>query len=199
MDWEKIYNNGEVPWDAPIQKELINVVDEYFVNISSVLDIGCGTGESSIELSKRGFDVTGIDISPTAIELSKNKVGGDNVKFEVCDIFKKSLNKSYDLVIDIGCFHHNLNKHFVEIVYQSLNSNGMWFSAIGSAERRQPCFDVSLAHDIENIISLVNAPPAHDIENIISLVNPLFEIILIRTFNFGGQGFSFWSCLMCRR
>ena len=102
----------------------------------------------------------------------------------VCNIFKKSLNKRYDLVIDVGCFHHNFNKHFVEIVSQSLNSNGMWFSAIGSVEGRQPCFD---------------APPAHDIENIISLVNPLFEIILIRTFNFGGHGFSFWSCLMCRR
>ena len=34
-----------------------------------ILDIPCGFGRHSIELSKRGFKVTGIDISPTFIKI----------------------------------------------------------------------------------------------------------------------------------
>lgn len=37
----------------------------------SVLDIGCGAGRHSLYLHKMGFDVLGIDASPTAVEICK--------------------------------------------------------------------------------------------------------------------------------
>lgn len=38
-----------------------------------ILDIGCGTGRHSIELAKRGYNLTGIDLSENMLTLRKKK------------------------------------------------------------------------------------------------------------------------------
>ena len=38
-----------------------------------ILDVGCGTGRHSIELSRRGYKITGIDMSESQLETSKRK------------------------------------------------------------------------------------------------------------------------------
>ena len=38
-----------------------------------ILDIGCGTGRHSIELSKRGYSVTGIDLSESQLQHAKKE------------------------------------------------------------------------------------------------------------------------------
>ena len=38
-----------------------------------ILDIGCGTGRHSIELAKRGYQVTGIDLSESQLKRAKEK------------------------------------------------------------------------------------------------------------------------------
>ena len=40
----------------------------------TVLDLACGTGSMSIELSKRGFDVTGVDLSDEMLSEAQNKI-----------------------------------------------------------------------------------------------------------------------------
>ena len=39
----------------------------------SILDLGCGTGGHAIEFLKRGYDVTGVDLSPSMLEIAKKK------------------------------------------------------------------------------------------------------------------------------
>ena len=43
---------------------------------ANILDVGCGTGRHSIELAKRGFKVTGLDLSEKMLEVAKTN-GGD--------------------------------------------------------------------------------------------------------------------------
>jgi len=38
-----------------------------------IIDIGCGTGRHSIELAKRGYNVTGIDLSESLLERAREK------------------------------------------------------------------------------------------------------------------------------
>ncbi len=47
-----------------------------------ILDVGCGTGRHSIELTKRGFDVTGIDLSESQLARAREKAGSNNLKID---------------------------------------------------------------------------------------------------------------------
>ena len=66
-----------------------------------ILDIGCGTGRHSIELSKRGYTVTGIDLSESMLKRAKNKASDQNLKivFQKHDARKLPFFNEFDLVI----------------------------------------------------------------------------------------------------
>lgn len=46
---------------------------------STVLDVGCGTGELACRLARRGLDVIGVDPAAASIEIARAKPGGDAV------------------------------------------------------------------------------------------------------------------------
>ena len=45
-----------------------------------ILDVGCGTGRHAIELSQKGYTVTGIDLSDTQLTRAREKAGRNNLK-----------------------------------------------------------------------------------------------------------------------
>ncbi|MCJ7571610.1 MAG: class I SAM-dependent methyltransferase [Candidatus Thermoplasmatota archaeon] len=66
-----------------------------------ILDIGCGTGRHSIELSKRGYAVTGIDLSDSLLAKAKEKAEEQQitVHFIKHDARKLPYKHEYDVVI----------------------------------------------------------------------------------------------------
>lgn len=42
------------------------------MNTELVLDLGCGTGRMTLELARRGYDMTGVDLSPEMLDLARN-------------------------------------------------------------------------------------------------------------------------------
>ncbi|MDJ0743795.1 MAG: class I SAM-dependent methyltransferase [Xenococcaceae cyanobacterium MO_167.B27] len=66
-----------------------------------ILDIGCGTGRHSIELSKRGYTVIGIDLSESQLKRAKEKASEQNlsIDFEKHDARKLTFLNEFDLVI----------------------------------------------------------------------------------------------------
>jgi 2-polyprenyl-3-methyl-5-hydroxy-6-metoxy-1,4-benzoquinol methylase len=85
--WDLAYQVKDIPWHSEQPpRELIRVLREgWFKNRNTILDIGCGIGSSSIAMAKAGFDVTGVDISKTAIEEAKfraSELGLDVLKFQ---------------------------------------------------------------------------------------------------------------------
>ncbi|MFD1018827.1 class I SAM-dependent DNA methyltransferase [Thalassobacillus hwangdonensis] len=59
----------------------------YGEDISTVLDLGCGTGEVSLRLSQAGYRVSGVDLSPDMLTLAQSKTKpGDDVTWVQQDI-----------------------------------------------------------------------------------------------------------------
>ena len=66
-----------------------------------IIDIGCGTGRHSIELSKRGYSVVGIDLSASMLSKAKEKAGKLNLKidFQKHDARKMPFVNEFDVAI----------------------------------------------------------------------------------------------------
>lgn len=69
---------------------------------SKAIVIGCGLGDDAIALEKAGFDVTAIDISPSAIQWCKTRFPRSSVDFKVVDLFDipKEMLQSYDFIFE---------------------------------------------------------------------------------------------------
>ena len=66
-----------------------------------ILDVGCGTGRHSIELSKRGYTVTGIDLSTSQLNSARQKASLLNltIDFQEQDARKLSFANEFDVAI----------------------------------------------------------------------------------------------------
>jgi len=66
-----------------------------------ILDVGCGTGRHSIELSKRGYIVTGIDLSESQLQRAKEKARSEDIEIDFLKHDARNLpfNAEFDVVI----------------------------------------------------------------------------------------------------
>ena len=66
-----------------------------------ILDIGCGTGRHSVELARRGYNMTGIDLSESMLKKAREKaIKLDlNVTFMKCDARQLPFTAEFDLSI----------------------------------------------------------------------------------------------------
>ncbi len=66
-----------------------------------ILDIGCGTGRHSIELARRGYTITGIDLSESQLARAREKAGEQKlaIDFQKQDARNLSFNNQFDLAI----------------------------------------------------------------------------------------------------
>lgn len=93
------FARGRVVWLARRLRELGRPV-------SSVLDFGCGTGDTAPHLlGELGADhVTGVDTSRPCLETAVRKFGSERVRFVPADEFRPA--GDHDLVFCNGVFHH---------------------------------------------------------------------------------------------
>jgi SAM-dependent methyltransferase len=70
------FTQGTIGESDFIEKEL------NFNKSLKILDVGCGTGRHSIELSKRGYSVTGIDLSESQLSKAREKAISNDLKID---------------------------------------------------------------------------------------------------------------------
>ena len=117
------------PWRRPAYVELSfgeqfslirDAINEHVENKGReekvrILEVGCGPGYLSLELSRSGFDVTGLDLSSKCIEVAECFAAKDDeiavrggLRYVVADFFDAhSLTVgSFDAVVFLGSMHH---------------------------------------------------------------------------------------------
>lgn len=114
------YHKEDAEWKS---NEIISLIMKNNLSPTSILDIGCGTGEILSLLKKKISDSKmwvaqgyrsdeserikyfGFDISPEAVEIAKLKEEESNIRF-FCDDITKSEGIYTDLLLSIDVFEH---------------------------------------------------------------------------------------------
>ncbi len=133
--YESAYENPFAVWTKNrTPKRLRALIETGRIKPCKTIDIGCGEGFYSIYLAKRGFEVTGIDISSRAIEYAKENAmkHGVKINFLSMDIADLSgLNDGFDFVLEWS-FMHGIppaeRAEYVKNVAGLLNKDGTYLS-----------------------------------------------------------------------
>jgi SAM-dependent methyltransferase len=113
-NYARMYRFGITPWErygaaaaASIAALLDREETERSPTLGRALDLGCGRGQFTPELARRGWEAVGIDYVPAAIETAAAKSRGvnglSNVVGDVTRLPSADLGM-FDFFLDIGCF-----------------------------------------------------------------------------------------------
>lgn len=70
-------------------------------SVKTILDVGCGTGQHAILFGRRGYEVTGIDASSTALQLARDKAREEGVDLQAIatDVRDLILEEKFDACV----------------------------------------------------------------------------------------------------
>jgi SAM-dependent methyltransferase len=91
---------GPAAYFAPFEEWMLHEQKAMAFVRGRVLDVGCGAGRHSLHLQEQGFDVTGIDISPLAIEVCRLRGLKDARAMGITRVSSRLGN--YDTVLLLG-------------------------------------------------------------------------------------------------
>ncbi len=110
---------------------LINLIEKE-INLklkSKVLDLCCGNGRHSILLSKRGYSVTGVDLSDNLLNIARKNAEINNldIKFIQSDMREINFNNEFDLTLNLftsfGYFSTDEeNENVIKNIYRALKN-----------------------------------------------------------------------------
>jgi SAM-dependent methyltransferase len=135
----------EIPWNVETPPQaLVDLVESGRISPCKTIDLGCGAGNYAIYLATRGFDVTGVDASPTAVHIAEHNAQqkGVTCTFLVADILGDlhEVTDTFDFAYDWEVLHHifpEQRKRYVENVHRLLNPRGKYLSVCFSEDDPQ--------------------------------------------------------------
>jgi S-adenosylmethionine-dependent methyltransferase len=101
---------------------------------SKVLEIGCGTGCSTVALAEQGAEVIGIDVDESALEVAKRRceIYGLDVEFRLANAVKVGelfRDTRFDFIIFFASLEHMYHKERISAIratWDMLPSGGLW-------------------------------------------------------------------------
>ncbi len=140
--WDDYYKENDVekmPWyEKDLDLDLKEEIELKNLHSGKFLDLGTGPGTQAMQISNLGFDVTGSDLSNSAIERAKKLY--PNTLYIVDDILNsKFLDNAFDYILDRGVFHifeQEKLPDYLRQIKRILKKNGILFLKCMSVEEK---------------------------------------------------------------
>ena len=129
----------EIKWDTSLYNEKHSFVTKYGEDLigwlhpqkgERILDLGCGTGQLTFEISESGAEVVGMDNSPEMI--SKAKANYPHLRFEVKNATNFQFDEKFDAVFSNATLHWiNDQRNVIKCIYNNLKEDGRFVFEMG--------------------------------------------------------------------
>jgi len=136
MFWDMLAKNFDEQSEGYKQVHIKTVENaKKYLNAGDlVLDYGCATGTTAIEIADHVKEIHGIDISSKMIDAARRKVAErkiQNIDFAQATIFdKRSTKESFDVVLALGILHLLKDPpKAIQRIYELLKPGG-WFVSL---------------------------------------------------------------------
>jgi 2-polyprenyl-3-methyl-5-hydroxy-6-metoxy-1,4-benzoquinol methylase len=190
---DKIYSTiplEKIPWNLETPPDLFKkIVDTHLDKTSEIIELGCGAGNYVIYLAKKGFDITGVDISSKAVDIANNSAteNGVSCNFFVCDVLNDmtELTDNYDFVYDWELLHHIFpedREKYINNVYRLLKPEGLYFSV--SFSELSPQFGGKEKYRKTPLNTVLYFSSESEI---LELVKPFFKVLELKTIEIQGK------------
>jgi len=167
-------------------KQIDTLLKKYGEKIEKIMNCGCGTGKHDIELSKLGYQCSGIDMSRMMVDIAieNARQEGLQINFSVADIRSYEPAERYDAVISM--FHvmsyQNSNDDIVaafRTARKALDKNGLflfdvWYGPGVLSDK--PMVRVKEVQNDRHKLIRIARPVMHDKTNIVDVC---YEVLVI--------------------
>ncbi len=107
-----------------------------------VLDLGCGTGKMTLELARRGYDMTGVDISAEMLDVARDEAEreGLDILWLMQDMTEFELYGTVDAAVScLDCLNHLTDREelatTLDLVHNYLIPDGIFVFDINGREK----------------------------------------------------------------
>jgi SAM-dependent methyltransferase len=129
--WETMPILGQAQWElAPGQVDAIIALLEIKPG-ASILDLCCGVGRHSLELARRGFQVTGVDRTAAYLQVARDKAAADKLDLELLQadmrqfVRPAAFDAAINLFTSFGYFEDpDEDRQVIDNLYKSLRPGG---------------------------------------------------------------------------
>jgi 2-polyprenyl-3-methyl-5-hydroxy-6-metoxy-1,4-benzoquinol methylase len=193
FDVDRIYQKvplDKIPWNSETPPDaLVGLVQDGKVRPCRTIDLGCGAGNYAIYLAGLGFDVTGVDSSPTAIKIAGEhaKKRGVRCRFIVADLLDDlhEVTDTFDFAYDWEFLHHIFpedRENYMKNVHKILKPEATYFSVCFS--EKDPQFGGSGKYRTTRIGTTLYFSSESELRE---LVSPYFTIRELKTIEVTGK------------
>jgi SAM-dependent methyltransferase len=105
-DWEGRYRGGHTAWErGGLSPALHHWLASGVLKPGRVLVPGCGRSHETVELARRGFQVTAVDIAPSAVQAERDAIRAAGISAEVvkADLLTWEPEGAFDAIYEQTC------------------------------------------------------------------------------------------------